>query len=149
MAASGQGGHSFTLSSLRDRCRFGESRLAANGEMAADGNACHALTDWASAPLALQYNCVKIQRNGDRGQDMDLRDALIDWDEPEDEGSNTAHVAEHGLTPEEVDSALLDDNTTFDVSDSSGRPIAFGKTATGHHPADHCLRCPRADGVKT
>ena len=29
---------------------------------------------------------------------MDLRDALIDWDDPNDEGSNTAHIAEHGLT---------------------------------------------------
>ncbi len=62
---------------------------------------------------------------------MDLRDALIDWDEPEDEGSNTAHIAEHGLTPAEVESALFDDGTTFDVSNSSGRPIAFGLTATG------------------
>jgi uncharacterized DUF497 family protein len=62
---------------------------------------------------------------------MDLRDALVDWDEPEDEGSNTAHVAEHGLTPKEVESALYDEETTFDVSDSSGRPIAFGRTATG------------------
>jgi uncharacterized DUF497 family protein len=62
---------------------------------------------------------------------MDLRDALIDWDEADDEGGNTAHVAEHGLTPEEVESALFDDKTTFDVSDSSGRPIAFGSTVTG------------------
>jgi uncharacterized DUF497 family protein len=62
---------------------------------------------------------------------MELRDALIDWDEPEDEGSNAAHVAEHGLSPEEVESALFDDNTVFDVSDSSGRPIAFGTTDTG------------------
>ncbi len=62
---------------------------------------------------------------------MDLRDALIDWDEAEDEGSNTAHIAEHGLTPEEVESALFDDKTTFDVSHSSGRPIAFGVTHTG------------------
>jgi uncharacterized DUF497 family protein len=62
---------------------------------------------------------------------MDLRDALVDWDDPNDEGSNTAHVAEHGLTPEEVDSALFDENTTFDVSDSSGRPIAFGTSASG------------------
>jgi uncharacterized DUF497 family protein len=62
---------------------------------------------------------------------MDLRDALIDWDEPDDESSNTAHIAEHGLTPEEVESALLDDRTTFDVSDSSGRPLAFGSTTMG------------------
>ena len=61
---------------------------------------------------------------------MDLRDALIDWDEPEDEGSNTAHIAEHGLIPEEVESALFNETTTFDVSESSGRPLAFGYTAT-------------------
>jgi uncharacterized DUF497 family protein len=62
---------------------------------------------------------------------MDLRDALIDWDDPDDDGSNTAHIAEHGLTPEEVGAALVDEDTTFDVSDSSGRPIAFGRTDTG------------------
>lgn len=62
---------------------------------------------------------------------MDLRDALVDWDDLDDEGSNTAHVAEHGLTPEEVETVLVDEHTTFDVSDSSGRPIAFGTTDTG------------------
>jgi uncharacterized DUF497 family protein len=62
---------------------------------------------------------------------MDLTDALVDWDEPDDEGSNTAHIAMHGLTPEEVEHALFDENTTFDLSDSSGRPIAFGETGTG------------------
>lgn len=62
---------------------------------------------------------------------MDLQDALIDWDDPDDEGSNTAHIAEHGLTPEEVESALFDEATTFDLSHSSGRPIAFGNTVTG------------------
>ena len=62
---------------------------------------------------------------------MDLRGALVDWDDPNDEGSNTAHIAEHGLSPEEVESALFDESTTYDVSDSSGRPIAFGSTVTG------------------
>lgn len=62
---------------------------------------------------------------------MDLQDASIDWDELADEGSNTAHIAAHGLTPDEVESALFDENTRFDVSDSSGRPMAFGSTGTG------------------
>jgi uncharacterized DUF497 family protein len=62
---------------------------------------------------------------------MDLRDALIDWDDSDDEGSNTAHVAEHGLTPEEVESVLYGEKTTFDLSDSTGRPVAFGNTDTG------------------
>jgi uncharacterized DUF497 family protein len=62
---------------------------------------------------------------------MDLRDALVDWDEQDDDGSNTAHIAEHGLSPEEVESALFDEDTTFDLSDSSGRPMAFGSTNSG------------------
>ncbi len=62
---------------------------------------------------------------------MDLRDALIDWDDPEDEGSNSAHIAEHDLSVDEVDSVLADESTVFDVSESSGRPIAFGRTYSG------------------
>ena len=62
---------------------------------------------------------------------MDLQDALIDWDDPDDETGNTTHIAEHDLTPDEVDSVLFDENTMFDLSDSSGRPIAFGTTSTG------------------
>ena len=62
---------------------------------------------------------------------MDLRDALVDWDEPTDEGGNTAHVAKHGMTPEEVESVLFAEDTTFEVSDSSGRPVAFSTTETG------------------
>jgi uncharacterized DUF497 family protein len=64
---------------------------------------------------------------------MDLREALIDWDESDDKGSNTGHIGEHGLTPIEVESALFDDNTVFDLSDSSGRPVAFGRTETGRY----------------
>ena len=62
---------------------------------------------------------------------MDLRDALFDWDDADDEDGNTAHIAEHGLTPEEIESALLDASTAFDLSHTSGRPIAFGMTETG------------------
>lgn len=62
---------------------------------------------------------------------MDLKDALFEWDDPDEEGSNTAHIAEHDLTPAEVESAFFDELTTFDLSDSSGRPIAFGRSETG------------------
>lgn len=62
---------------------------------------------------------------------MDLRDALIDWDELDDDGSNTAHIAEHDFTVDEIEFVLFDENTTFDISNSSGRPIGFGTTYTG------------------
>lgn len=62
---------------------------------------------------------------------MDLRDALVDGDDLKDEGGKVAHIAEHGLTPDEFESALFYETTTFDLSDFSGRPIAFGATGTG------------------
>jgi uncharacterized DUF497 family protein len=78
-----------------------------------------------SVAIVLGYNPHK------RGAQVDLRDALVDWDDAEDDRGNTAHIAEHGLTPEEIENALFDEMTTFDVSDSSGRPLAFGNTGTG------------------
>jgi uncharacterized DUF497 family protein len=62
---------------------------------------------------------------------MDLRDALVDWDDPDVPSSNTAHIAEHGLSADEVDSVLVGEHATFDISQSSGRPVAFGRTSTG------------------
>jgi uncharacterized DUF497 family protein len=60
-----------------------------------------------------------------------MEDALIDWDDATNPDSNSAHVAEHGLTPEEVESVLRDPRATHDVSGSSGRPLVFGTTHTG------------------
>ena len=62
---------------------------------------------------------------------MDLRDALIDWDDPDDEGSNTAHVVEHGLTPEEIEFALVDENTTFDVRTHRAVPSPLAAPVRG------------------
>jgi uncharacterized DUF497 family protein len=66
---------------------------------------------------------------------MDMRDVLVDWDDADDEDGNTAHINEHGLSPDEVETALVDEDTTFDVSESSDRPIAFGTTNTGRYIA--------------
>jgi uncharacterized DUF497 family protein len=57
--------------------------------------------------------------------------AQVIWDtEP---GGNVEHIAEHGLTPEEVEEVLLDDTIPSEVSRSSGRPCKFGYTSTGKH----------------
>ena len=55
-----------------------------------------------------------------------MEDALIDWDE-----DNIAHVAEHGLTPEEVESVLRNPRAEGDVSRSSGEELVQGCTFTG------------------
>ena len=58
-------------------------------------------------------------------------DATIIWDD--EPGANVEHVAEHGLSPDEVDDVLLDDALQIDRSRTSGRPCKFGWTRTGKH----------------
>ena len=62
---------------------------------------------------------------------MRRSDAQVAWDADDDPHGNTRHVAEHGLTPEEVESVLLDDGARAGTSRSSGRPMVSGTTATG------------------
>jgi len=50
------------------------------------------------------------------------------WDD--DPGGNVEHIAEHGLTPDEVESAF-DDIIKTTRSNSSGRPALFGRTYNG------------------
>lgn len=53
------------------------------------------------------------------------------WDLDDDPHGNVQHIAEHGLTPEEVESVLLDPESEFGTSRSSGHPAAWGLTQTG------------------
>jgi uncharacterized DUF497 family protein len=62
-----------------------------------------------------------------------MSDAQVVWDDPDEPDSNAAHVAEHGLTLEEVDEILLDDSIPVAMSRSTGRPCKFGWTTTGKH----------------
>ncbi len=48
----------------------------------------------------------------------------------DDPGGNVEHIAEHGLTPDEVESAF-DDIETETTSRSTGRPAIFGRTFKG------------------
>ena len=49
-----------------------------------------------------------------------------------DADGNVAHIAAHGLTPEDVNAVLMAPDETG-VSRSSGRPIAFGYTPDGRY----------------
>ena len=47
-----------------------------------------------------------------------------------DEDGNVEHVAQHDLTPEDVNE-VLENPIREEISESSGRPIAFGYTPDG------------------
>lgn len=53
------------------------------------------------------------------------------WDAEDDPDGNVQHIAEHGVTPEEVEEILNDPASETGRSRSSGRPITFGSTAAG------------------
>jgi uncharacterized DUF497 family protein len=53
------------------------------------------------------------------------------WDWEDDPKGNVQHIAEHGVTPEEVEEVLNDPASETGRSRSSGRPITFGYTAAG------------------
>ncbi len=48
---------------------------------------------------------------------------------------NVQHIAQHGITPDEVEHVLANPIES-DVSETSGRPIVFGYTAGGRFLAD-------------
>ena len=60
---------------------------------------------------------------------------IVNWDLDDDPDGNVAHLAEHGVTQEEVNEVLHDEDNETDASASSGRPITFGWTSTGKHLA--------------
>jgi uncharacterized DUF497 family protein len=64
-----------------------------------------------------------------------MNDVLFVWDLEDEPDGNVQHVAEHGLTVEEVESAVADRGGWTDESRSSGRPITFGTTHTGRRIA--------------
>jgi hypothetical protein len=60
-------------------------------------------------------------------------DADIIWDLDDDPDGNVQHIAEHGVTVEEVEEVLRDPETRTGKSRRSGRPQAFGFTSIGKH----------------
>jgi uncharacterized DUF497 family protein len=52
------------------------------------------------------------------------------WDEPDGPDGNVQHIAEHGLTIEDVEE-VLSNPTSKGTSPSTGRPCAWGYTLEG------------------
>ncbi|NLS94926.1 MAG: DUF4258 domain-containing protein [Planctomycetaceae bacterium] len=56
----------------------------------------------------------------------------IVWDDEDDSLGNVQHIAEHGLTTDEVEAVLNSPDSTAN-STSSGLPCVFGFTPTGEY----------------
>jgi uncharacterized DUF497 family protein len=54
------------------------------------------------------------------------------WDDEDDPAGNVQHLAEHGLTVEDVEH-VLENPTEETVSDATGRPCCFGYTPGGDY----------------
>jgi uncharacterized DUF497 family protein len=63
---------------------------------------------------------------------MPLVDTI--WDLPDDPEGNVQHIAEHGLTPIDVEH-VLNNPECHDTSRSSGRPMVLGHTPSGEYIA--------------
>ncbi len=57
------------------------------------------------------------------------------WDLEDDPLGNVQHIAEHDVTPDEVEEVLNDRQSSTVYSASSSLPITFGWTAAGRYPA--------------
>jgi len=57
------------------------------------------------------------------------------WGLEDDPDGNIQHIAEHGVTPDEVEEVLNDPFSQTAYSRSSGRPITFGWSPTGRYLA--------------
>jgi uncharacterized DUF497 family protein len=77
---------------------------------------------------------VRMQQAGSYSEARVI-DAEIVWDLDDDPEGNVQHIAEHGVTVEEVEDVLYGSRTRTGRSRSSGRPQAFGWTSTGKHIA--------------
>lgn len=62
-----------------------------------------------------------------------MRFESIIWDLDDNPDGNVRHVAEHGLTPEEVESVLQNPANPVAISRSTGRPVVWGTTHTGRY----------------
>lgn len=64
-----------------------------------------------------------------------MADMRFIWDLVDDPEGNVRHIAQHDITPDEVEEVLTDHHNEATVSRSSNLPITFGWTLTGKYIA--------------
>ncbi|MBN2578440.1 MAG: BrnT family toxin [Pirellulales bacterium] len=63
-----------------------------------------------------------------------MRYFAILWDLEDEPDGNTRHIAEHGITRDEVEE-VLEKPFIISISRTTGQPIAFSETNTGRYIA--------------
>lgn len=61
-----------------------------------------------------------------------MRYFQVIWDDEDNPEGNVQHIAEHGLTKEDVEH-VLENPSHEDTSSSTDRPCSFGYTPAGDH----------------
>ena len=59
----------------------------------------------------------------------------IIWDLEDDPDGNVQHIAEHGISMEDVEDVLSNPNNSTTTSSSRGRSVTFGETLDGRYLA--------------
>jgi uncharacterized DUF497 family protein len=75
----------------------------------------------------------------------DMLEAHVIWDLPNDPEGNVQHIAEHGITQEEVEEVLFDSESDTVLSKTSSNQVTFGYTSDGRYIAvvwEHVLDDP-------
>lgn len=70
-----------------------------------------------------------------RSRRWTLGDRWIIWNVESDPDGNVHHIAEHGVTMEEVEEVLCEPSNLTVPSRSTGYPMTFGWTTSGKHLA--------------
>ena len=60
-----------------------------------------------------------------------VRPEFIDWDDEDDPAGNVRHIADHDVSPDEVEEILDDPRSRDGTSRSSGLPTRYGWTSAG------------------
>src|SRR5688500_15937486 len=86
---------------------------------------------WLGAPCSTVRPPLESRRRRAKRKEQGGMEPIVLWDLDDDSDGNVAHIAEHGVTKEEVEDVLQNQDNETDASASSGLPITFGWTRTG------------------
>src|SRR5262249_9987708 len=85
--------------------------------------------------MQLLYNAMNGGRAGHEPEGIVPMEPFCIWDLEDDPDGNVMHIAEHGVTPDEVEDVMHDPASTTDYSGPRGGPFPLGWTETGRYLA--------------